>query len=690
MKNGCKLFVSLVAAAALAANPAVAFAEGDGADAPAEVKASTDVDQADQPEAQPEVGPAVSKQIAEATATDQAHPEAGQMLDSGTAAAPALSDAGPVARTQSATSGYCGDTSDGKDGHNIRWSFSNGTLTLTGSGSTDEYSDPNYVIIGTPVVPEWREAGLADQITSVDVGGGITELGQALFQSLPNLRSARLPSSLRILGNSVFKDCANLTSISLNQGLQSIGGGAFDNTGIRHLNIPSSVQSIDSSNFGTKNYMSGLSRGLDILDLNIASDNPYLSIKNNILYSEGGKKLLHASNRQPPTGHLDVPYGVEELESQCLSNLSITSVTLPNTLKKIGSDAFFGSQLKSVTIPDSVTEIEWGAFGNMSSLESAVVGSGLKTVAGFNDDPNLRSVTIAEGPTTIDGQCFRGSGLQSVTLPDSIQTLEYWAFWRSKSLETIRLGPNVKTIGDGAFQDCTSLRSINIPNGVTRIGVDAIPDGVSFTVPAGLSRMSDGSYEKARPFNFTVTHGQTAARSMLQMVNDFRASNATYQKYDGSTARAGALPPLTYDYTLEKLAERRAVELVVRWSHDRPDGTSTSDVVSGYSSWGENIAAGQQTPPGRDERLEGGRLRLRRPGPPPQHAGNRRQLQRNRHRRGNVQRPQLLGPGVRIQEVAGHRLDVPRRRHPHRDHQHPRADDQEHRRDSEPHHGLPL
>ena len=96
-----------------------------------------------------------------------------------------------------------------------------------------------------------------------------------------------------------------------------------------------------------------------------------------------------------------------------------------------------------------------------------------------------------------------------------------------------------------------------------------------------------------------VTYSQTDARSMLKMINDFRADKGVWiYQSNGEKITVGDLSPLAYDYTLESVAMRRAAELAVCYSHTRPDGTNCFSAFpenSGYTKKGENVSAGIQT-----------------------------------------------------------------------------------------------
>ena len=100
-----------------------------------------------------------------------------------------------------------------------------------------------------------------------------------------------------------------------------------------------------------------------------------------------------------------------------------------------------------------------------------------------------------------------------------------------------------------------------------------------------------------------VTYGQTEARSMLKMINDFRASNAQcWNETNTALVTYSGLQPLTYDYTMEQVAMLRAAEIAVSYDHTRPNGEDCFSAFVGRPlyGWGENIAAGTGTMGSRD------------------------------------------------------------------------------------------
>ena len=72
---------------------------------------------------------------------------------------------------------------------------------------------------------------------------------------------------------------------------------------------------------------------------------------------------------------------------------------------------------------------------------------------------------------TIRENAFRDcSGLTSITIPNSVTSIEYRAFYNCSGLTSLTIPNSVTSIGDRAFYGCSCLTSISIPNSVTCIG----------------------------------------------------------------------------------------------------------------------------------------------------------------------------------------------------------------------------
>ena len=126
--------------------------------------------------------------------------------------------------------------------------------------------------------------------------------------------------------------------------------------------------------------------------------------------------------------------------------------------------------LTSVTIPNSVTEIRMGAFFDCTSLTSVggygsgasvEIPSGVTSIDAFDGCTSLTSLTIPSNITEIRG--FQGcTSLTSITFPDSVTRIGGGAFASCTSLTSIDLPDSVTSIDDYAFYNCTSLTGITV------------------------------------------------------------------------------------------------------------------------------------------------------------------------------------------------------------------------------------
>ncbi|MDD3645804.1 MAG: leucine-rich repeat protein [Candidatus Gracilibacteria bacterium] len=150
-------------------------------------------------------------------------------------------------------------------------------------------------------------------------------------------------------------------------------------------------------------------------------------------------------------------------------------------VKKIGQVAFYSKGLTSIVIPSSIEEIEDGDSGNRGGLGNAFGGNllttlvlpeGLKKIGDYAFFSNsLTSVTISSSVTSIGAYAFFNNSLTSVTIPNSVTGIGNYAF-RYNSLTSVIIPNSVISIGDGAFRT-NSLTSVTIPSSVTSIGTYA-------------------------------------------------------------------------------------------------------------------------------------------------------------------------------------------------------------------------
>lgn len=224
-----------------------------------------------------------------------------------------------------------------------------------------------------------------------------------------------------------------------------------------------------------------------------------------------------------------------------------TVVVIPSkingvTVTTIGTDAFLGLNITSVTIPANVTEIGSNAFADCTNLTSVnyagdwsklTIQSGNPAVEdaaneqlfdfefilnntavvvirykGTAADVTIPSRYKGKPVTAIDHAAFHDSAVTGVTIPDSVTSIPDDAFAFCSQLTNISIPNSVTFIGFSAFNSCTSLKSITLPSSLSTIQSSAFYNcGNLETIRIPVSVTFIGNYAFAGcPSSMIVTY----------------------------------------------------------------------------------------------------------------------------------------------------------------------------------------
>lgn len=209
------------------------------------------------------------------------------------------------------------------------------------------------------------------------------------------------------------------------------------------------------------------------------------------IISEEHKEVV-LSSASDASGDLIIPsvvsyneenYSVVKLAERCCwLNDEITSVVIPNTVKEIGSEAFYGCEkIITITLPNRIRLIGDYAFAYCFGLESVNISDNIDEtfnedgevgVFAFRECSSLTSVTLPTNITKIGSQSFCSCrNLKSIKFPERLTDIKESAF-SSCGLTSVVLPESLTYIGNRAFEYC-DLVEIKIPKSVTYIDVDA-------------------------------------------------------------------------------------------------------------------------------------------------------------------------------------------------------------------------
>ena len=140
------------------------------------------------------------------------------------------------------------------------------------------------------------------------------------------------------------------------------------------------------------------------------------------------------------------------------------------------------------------------AFNGCSSLTSITIPDSVISIesSAFSGCTGLTSVTIPNSVTSIEDLAFNGcTSLTSITIPSSVTSIGYGVFQNCSALTSVTIPESITSIGGSAFAYCTSLTSVTIPDSVTLIGNSAFSvcsSLASITIPDSVTSIEFGTF----------------------------------------------------------------------------------------------------------------------------------------------------------------------------------------------------
>ena len=190
---------------------------------------------------------------------------------------------------------------------------------------------------------------------------------------------------------------------------------------------------------------------------------------------------------------------------------SIIKADLPAGLQRIESQAFANCQnLSQLTLREGVEEIGSGAF-RWCALEEVTLPSTIKTINGFEENRQLKTVTIlAEEVVFGDGAFTRCERLEDFQLPAKTTWIGKNAFSYCYRLDNIVIPETVTEIGERAFTFCKSLQNVVI-NSHCEIGFGAFLDceNLKSAVINGDCDIGRSAFSNCKKLETVQINGQT-------------------------------------------------------------------------------------------------------------------------------------------------------------------------------------
>ncbi|MCR5741744.1 MAG: leucine-rich repeat protein [Gammaproteobacteria bacterium] len=308
-----------------------------------------------------------------------------------------------------------------------------------------------------------------NNLTSLTIGENVTEIKTDAFSYCGRLAKVVIPNKVTNIGSLAFRNCKGLTSITIGENVKNIGDSAFENCYklVEVVNLSSLTIEKGKTTYGNIGY--------NALDIYTTADyTSKLSTDANgfILYTnENNKSLIGYTGNE---AELTLPSDITSISPRTFEGYKkLDTITIGESVKIIGEDAFKGCEITHATIPAIAA-----ASINNTLLQVVTITSGTEIgVEAFKGCTSLTTVTIADSVTSIRDHAFADcTGLKTIALPNGVTDIGEGAF-KNSGLTIINLeNTSVTEIGDGAFSNCDHLLTVNINSEVTKIGDYAFKD----------------------------------------------------------------------------------------------------------------------------------------------------------------------------------------------------------------------
>lgn len=325
------------------------------------------------------------------------------------------------------------------------------------------------------------------EITEITIPASVEKIGDAFYEckALKTVTIEDSHTTLVCEGSSIFFGCESLESLYIGRnftpssifflltptrlefgtGITTVPEQAFrDIKALSKLVIPSNISELYSCFAGSLN-----------VDTLVIEDSSAPLNSSCVIYVA---KSLHYGRDMSPyitvypdndirsitlgEGLTEIPDG---FGSECMN---ITKIDIPESVKKIGIEAFSCSGLTELTIPSTVMSLGRNAFGGCPNMSKVCIED--SETALQSEDYLVFNMSSLYLGRNIEGGVFWETSEEEVEIGCMVTVLPDYMFVQNRQLKYVRGGENVVSIGNNSFSNCSELRSITFGDKLKSIG----------------------------------------------------------------------------------------------------------------------------------------------------------------------------------------------------------------------------
>ena len=477
--------------------------------------------------------------------------------------------------------------------------FQNETYMITEIGP-DSFNSNGITSVTIPntVIRIRSQAFVTNNISNLIIPEGVRSIdGRAFFNN--NLTNVTLPSTITTLGRLAFtSNTLTVTSNIINPPVLDPSFSAFINPNTLDLIVPSGTEATyvaNGWNFFRINgnlTSTGGSFSMDGFNYRITGFNP-----NTVAFAGG----TVSENLIIPESVVikGITFQVTEIAEQAFQSTNFNSITLPETITSIQRFAFQRGEIgeiislnpepirlvrnnfdnKStiqVTVPPGSEEayrnVGWSGFFSINDVPNigvrfSVDGFNYRTIGNnpnrveFNGGTVTNNLVIPESVTNlgttfqvtrIAEQTLQNTDFNSITLPNTIESIQRNAFRAGKIGEIISLNPNPPILVRDNFRNKSTVK-VTVPTGSEEayinggwngfFSINNTPNiGITFTVDGFNYRTAGNNPNRVEFTGGTVTDNLVISGSVTSKGIAFKVTEIGTKVFQGSTFNSVTIP----------------------------------------------------------------------------------------------------------------------------------------------------
>lgn len=205
---------------------------------------------------------------------------------------------------------------------------------------------------------------------------------------------------------------------------------------------------------------------------------------------------------------IEIPSSVEQISYNAFKNCTaLTGIILPDSIEKVGPGAFEGcTALTSVQIGKNVSSWGSGVFANCDSLAKVTIDKDNEYLTYYNG-------AVYNGNMTMLYQVLPAREGENYVMPETVENIDTYAFWNLQNTKNVKVSSKVPNIPRQAMSSMGSVENVVIQEPTTGIGERAVANNANLkqvVIPSSVVSIDKKAFSGSPEFKICTSKSSTA------------------------------------------------------------------------------------------------------------------------------------------------------------------------------------